>query len=214
MVTQRLLFSFLLPFFLLNAYAIGESAQSRGSSTREAIGKGEVAQALSEMEAQALAAEREKEWGKAANSYTRASNAARISGQLQKAISYGSKAFEMAQNSRDPALQALAALQLAGALRSAGQRAKVREWLEKGISVGKHIQPIVRKQLISARLYRDLGREYAQEGETQKAIENISYSVQVLEERLSSLKSRSRQDTQAIQNGENQLAHRGSARAV
>jgi CHAT domain-containing protein len=157
------------------------------------------------MEAQALAAEGEKEWGKAANSYSRASNAARISGQLQKAISYGSKAFEMAENSRDPALQAQAILQLTGALRRVGQGVKAREWLEKGIAISRHIQPIVRKQLISANLYRALGRDYAQQGETQKAIENISFSVQALEERLTALKSRSRQDSQAIQNSEQNL---------
>ncbi|MBI2348487.1 MAG: hypothetical protein HYV05_07525, partial [Deltaproteobacteria bacterium] len=95
---KRSMFGFFLGMFLFAGYAIAEPAQRQrqggdtGVYTREAIGKGEVKETLAQLEAGALAAEKGSQWEEASNSYREASRAARISGHLEKALSYANKA--------------------------------------------------------------------------------------------------------------------------
>src|ERR1051325_4838605 len=185
---KTLLFGFLLPFFLLTTYAVGEAAERTGSNTREAIAKGEVREILSQMEAEALAAEKGNRWNEASNAYREASRAARISGQLQKAVSYGNKAFEMGEKAKDPGLQAQAMLHLSKAFGRLGQYAKAREWLERGIEIAKLIPLGVFKETIQANLYGELGSDFLRSGEAKKAIEYLSYSLQAQESKLSFMK--------------------------
>lgn len=203
------LFSFLVGLFLLTVYAVGEPAQRTGSDTKEAIAKGKVREILSQMEAEALEAEKGSRWDEASNAYREASRAARISGQLQKAVSYGNKAFEMGEKARGPGLQADAILQISQALGRLRQQAKRREWLEKGIEIAKLILPGLFKENIQANLYRELGKDFLQSGEAQKAIEYLSYSLRAQESRLAFLKSRGRgnpQNFQRIQDTMGQVA--------
>lgn len=214
-----MLFDFFLSLFLLTVYAVGESAQDRGSgtggATRAAIAKGEVRETLSQVEAKALAAEKNNHWDEASSSYREASKAARISGQLQKAVSYGDKAVEMGQNARDPGLQTHAILQLSQTLGRLGQHAKKREWLQKGIEIAKLIPPGLFKENMEANLYRELGADFLRSGEAPKAVQYLSYSLQAQESRLSFAKSRRRGKPQRIQKVEDQVVnaieHLGSA---
>ena len=194
---KTLFFGFLLPLFLLTAYAAGESAQRPGSATKEAVAKGEVREILSQMEAEALAAEKGNRWNEASNTYREASRAARLSGQLQKAVSYGNKAFEMGEKAKGPGLQVQAILQLSQTLGRLGQHEKAREWLEKGIEIAKLIPLGLHKENITANLYGQLGSDFLRSGEAQKALEYLSYSLQAQESKLSFLK-RNRGDRKSV----------------
>jgi CHAT domain-containing protein len=196
---KTFLFGFFLSLFLLTVYAVGQSAQRTGSGTKEAIAKGKVTETLSQLEAEALAAEKNNHWDKASSSYLAASRAARISGQLQKAILYGNKAVEMGEKARDSGLQAQAILQLSKALGQLGQHAKKREWLEKGIEIAKLIPLGLFKENIQANLYKDLGHDFLRSGETQKAVEYLAYSLQAQESRLSFAKRQRRGNPQRVQ---------------
>ncbi len=142
------------------------------------------------MESRAAEAEKKDAWQEAAQSYLRACMAARVSGQLQKAITYGNKSFESGEKAKLPVLQTRAILQLFFALRSVGQHAKAREWLYRGFEVVKQVGSPPARQNLEAGLYRELGMDLLRSGETEKAIENINYAVQVQESQLTALKSR------------------------
>lgn len=199
--------------FLLTAYAIAEPAQRERPrvdapfSAREAIGKGRVREALAQLEADALKAERSSQWEEASNSYREASRAARISGHLEKALSYANKALGAGEKAREPELQVKAILQLAQVFGRLGQHAKRREWLQRGIGIAKLISPGPSKENVEANLYRQLGEELSRAGEVQKALDYLSYSLQVQESRLARVKGRRRAALQRIQNAEIQVVN-------
>ncbi|OGQ51195.1 MAG: hypothetical protein A2W66_02460 [Deltaproteobacteria bacterium RIFCSPLOWO2_02_56_12] len=188
--------SSLVILFFLTFYSVGEPAQRQRpgadtkASAKEAIGKGDARGALGAAESRATEAEKNGAWQQAAQSYVQASIAARISGQVQKAVTYGNKAFEMGEKGKLPAIQVQAVLQLFVALRNVGQHAKAREWLYKGFEITKQIDAPPARQNLEANLYRELGMDFLRSGEIQKAIENVSYSLQVRESQLSFLKKR------------------------
>ncbi|MBI4528231.1 MAG: tetratricopeptide repeat protein [Deltaproteobacteria bacterium] len=111
-----------------------------GVSTREAIARGEAAKALQIMEARAFRAEKNADWVETSNAHREASYAARMSGQLQKAVSYGDKALQAAEKTKHPGLQSQAILQLTLSYRFVGDRGKAREWIKRGIEITKQIQ--------------------------------------------------------------------------
>jgi len=164
-------------------------AATKGSA-KEAIGKGDVRGALGAAESRATEAEKNGAWKQAAQSYVQASVAARISGQVQKAVTYGNKAFEMGAKAELPTIQVQAILQLFVALRNVGQHAKAREWLYRGFEITKQIDAPPARQNLEANLYRELGMDFLRSGEIQKAIENVSYSLQFRESQLAFLKKR------------------------
>src|SRR6266498_201593 len=103
----------LLASFALPLLAIGCSVpkyQVTAASYRDAIVRGEVQAALASYEAQAREAEKNAQrslfpkqyWRDAAEAYGRAARAAQEAGQLQKAITYGEKALEMAEKLENP----------------------------------------------------------------------------------------------------------------
>jgi CHAT domain-containing protein/Tfp pilus assembly protein PilF len=198
---KTFLFGFLLPLFLLTAYAVGESAQGRegdtgdkgsssrasGDSTREPAGEGEASGNLSALEAKAQEAERNNKWEEAAVLYNQASAAASRSGRYEQAISYGNKAFETGEKGKAPTRQVRAILNLSYAYRFVGQPAKAGELLQKGKEIVKQIPSSLTKDFFQAAIYTELGLGFLRNGETQKAIENISYSFQVLDSLLSSM---------------------------
>ena len=147
--------SSLVILFFLTFYSVGEPAQRQRpgadtkASAKEAIGKGDARGALDAAESRAMEAEKNGAWQQAAQSYVQASVAARISGQVQKAVTYGNKAFEMGEKGKLPAIQVQAVLQLFVALRNVGQHAKAREWLHRGFEITKQIDsPPDRKSVV------------------------------------------------------------------
>jgi len=190
--------SLLVALFFLTFYSVAQPAQRQRpgadtkASAKEAIGKGDVRGALGAAESRAMEAEKNGAWQQAAQSYVKASVAARVSGQLQKAVTYGNKAFEMGEKVRDPGLQTQALLQLSQTLGRLGQHARRRELLQKGIEIAKLIPPSLFKENMAANLYRELGEDFLRQGEAQKAVEYLFYSLQAQESRLSFRKSQSR----------------------
>lgn len=152
---------------------------------REASASGQVKEFLSTMEAQASQAEKRNASEEASDSYYWAAIAANATGQLQKALTYINKAFEMAEKARSPRRQANSLLQLAVIHRQIGQGAKVRELLYKGIEIVKQVPPYgaLREQLDAA-FYGQLGQDFLRQGENEKAIEYLSYSLQKREATL------------------------------
>ena len=81
-------------------------------SMRNAQLRGEIKQALAHYEAEARQAENDaatslfpqRYWGFAVNAYLQAASAAQVAGQLQKAITYGEKALDIAQRTQVSAL--------------------------------------------------------------------------------------------------------------
>jgi CHAT domain-containing protein len=82
------------------------------ASMRNAQLRGQIKQALAHYESEAREAEHDAStsffpqlyWGFAVNAYLQAASAARVAGQLQKAITYGEKALEIAQRTQVSAL--------------------------------------------------------------------------------------------------------------
>src|SRR5215467_5588277 len=78
------------------------------ASRRNAQLRGEIKQALAHYESEAREAEHDaatskfpqRYWGFAVNAYVQAAGAARVAGQLQKAITYGEKALDIAQRTQ------------------------------------------------------------------------------------------------------------------
>lgn len=157
---------------------------------RQAGQKAEIVETLGEMEAKAAAAEKANNWQAASNFYTQAARAARITGQLQKALAYANKGLEYGEKAQAPGLQASALFQLAFVYRFLGQRGKGIELLQRGIELAKQIPPGVYKEGIEGNLYRELGTELLREGKIQEAIETISYALQALESRLAFIQDR------------------------
>jgi len=171
------------------------------------VSKGEGKETLSTLEAKALEAEKNSKWEEASTAYHQASVVARVNGQYQKAISYGNKAFEMGERARSPLLQARAILPLVSSYKRLGQKAQIRPLLQKGIEIVKQIPPGGPKLSIEANMYRELGVDLSLSGETQRAIETMSYSLQVLDSHLSFLQRRgATRNARQIQKAQNNMA--------
>ncbi|MGH7768028.1 MAG: CHAT domain-containing protein [Candidatus Binatia bacterium] len=154
---------------------------------------------LGALEAKALEAERSNQWAEAAGFYNQASSVARVTGLYEKAIAYGNKAFETGEKAKVPGRQARAILHLSHAYRRVGQQAKARELLQKGVEIVKQIPPGPVKSHFEAIIYEELGQDFLSTKETQKAIDYISYSLQVKESLIPSPGRRSAKNAAAIQ---------------
>jgi CHAT domain-containing protein len=177
--------------------------QATPGAVREAITRGEVNEALTALEAEAAREESQGNWAKAANAYNLASDAARNSGQLQKAITYANKAFELAEKGKALGLQAQAVSYLVYAYRAVGQYAKAKEWIDKGLEIVKKLDNSPFRQGVEANLYRLLGLDFFRQRQPQKAVEYISYSLQIQDARLSFLKRSAKPNMEFIRNAEN-----------
>jgi CHAT domain-containing protein len=195
---SRLQTTVLFTLFILSAPAVGESAQRSGGggggprgNAREAAGKTDVKETPVALEAKVREAEKNRKWEEASLIYRMLARGARIKGQPQKAIDYAGKALESADKAKDPILKARTILELINIYRFLGQSAKSRELAEKGIEIVKQIPAgDNRKSLIEADMYREVGFEFLRTGDAEKAIQYVSYSLQVQESLLSLLKRR------------------------
>jgi CHAT domain-containing protein len=188
--------SFLLLFFFA-AYIAGEPAERQRSGAagskgpaREEAGNAGVRQSPAELEARVKEAEKNQNWEEASNAYRLLSRAARLRGQPQKSMDYANKALEMGNRAKDQALQVRAILEMVFTYRFLGQPAKTKELSEKGIEIVKQMPPSERKTLIEADMYREMGFDAMRGGDAQKAIQYISYALQVQDSQLNFMKQR------------------------
>src|SRR5262249_27759609 len=179
----------LLAFFALLLLAVGCSVpkyQPTIASYRQAIVRGELKEALASYEAQAREAEKNAQrslfpqqyWQAATQAYSWAANAAREAGQLQKAITYGEKALEMAEKSKNPGSLFRAIDTLVPIYRQVRNFDSARELIEKGVSVVKGLPPNTDPRAFwEGNLYAQLGDDLVRRREYEKAIDLLSLSV-------------------------------------
>jgi CHAT domain-containing protein len=189
------LVSFSLPLF-----AIGCSVpkyQPTAASYHQAVVRGELKEALSSYEAQAREAEKnaqaslfpQQPWRVTAEAYRRAADAAREAGQLQKAITYGEKALEIAEKSKNPGSLFSAIQTLALAYRQVRNFDKARELTEKGITVAKGLPPNTEpRSYWEGHWYGNLGTDLVRGREYEKAIDLLSLSVYLQQNYLATVR--------------------------
>src|SRR5262249_42390632 len=182
--TTVLLVSVSLPLF-----AIGCSVpkyQTTFASYRQAIVQGELKEALASYESQAREAERNAQgslfpqqyWREAVQAYGLAGNTARSAGQLQKAITYGEKALEIADKSKDPNSLFRAIDTLVPIYRQVRNFDKARELIKTGIVVAKGLPPNTDPRAFwEGQLYSLLGNDLIRGREYEEAIDLLSLSV-------------------------------------
>ena len=158
----------------------------RQAAYHQVIVRGELKEALASYEAQAREAEKSAQaslfpqqyWKAAAVTYGLAAYAARPAGQLQKAITYGEKALEMAEKSKDPGSLLLAIDTLVLAYRRVRNFDRARELVERGVVVAKELPPNTdHRAFWEGRLYKRLGTDLVRGREYEKAIDLLSLSV-------------------------------------
>jgi CHAT domain-containing protein/Tfp pilus assembly protein PilF len=174
------------------------------AALRQAIARGQVKEFVTAMETIGSEAEGKQRWAAASDAYYNASLAAMQSGQLQKAIAYGTKAVELGQRAKSPYRQANPSQILGNAYQRLRQFDKQRDWLQRGLEVSKQMTNGIPKEELQARLNQGLGNYYLEQGEVQNAIEHLSNSVQKIESQLSYFKS-TRANSRTIQTREAQL---------
>jgi len=179
----------LIVLFGLTLLTIGCSIpkyQPTEASYREAIVRGEAQEALGSYESQAREAEKNAQaslfpqqyWYVAAEAYNRAAKTAREAGQLQKAITYGESALEMAEKSKDPGSLFRAIETLALVYRQVRNFDRARELIQKGIAVVKDLpRNIYPRSFWEHTLYGHLGNDLLRQREYDKAIDLLSLSV-------------------------------------
>src|SRR5499433_1471548 len=179
-----LLVSVSLPLF-----AIGCSVpkyQTTFASYRQAIVQGELKEALASYESQAREAEKNAQgslfpqqyWREAVEAYSLAGNTARRAGQLQKAITYGEKALEITEKSKDPGSLFRAIDTLVPIYRQVRNFDRARELIEKGIAVVKGLPPNTDPRAFwEGAFYEQLGDDLVRRREYEKAIDLLSLSV-------------------------------------
>src|SRR5215813_9775296 len=189
----------LLVSFALPLLAIGCSVpkyQSTFPSYRQAIVRGELKEALVSYESQAREAEKNAQtslfpqqyWREAVEAYGLAGNAARHTGQLQKAITYGEKALEIAEKSKDPQSLFRAIDTLVPIYRQVRNFDRARELIEKGIAVVKGLPPNTGPRAFwEGALYGQLGDDLVRRREYEKAIDLLSLSVYLQQRYLASV---------------------------
>lgn len=123
---------FVTATLLLLISSMGETSQITGPFSKEAIGRGKVDDVLRFRETKARDGEQMRDWVLASNAYRLASQAAKISGQYQKAIDYENKAVEMGERAGNYVLQARGIIQLVLMHNLVRQTDMVKALLEKG----------------------------------------------------------------------------------
>jgi len=152
---------------------------------REAIAKGQILEALKEVEAEATAEEKANRWNRVTLMYIEASAAARLNGQLQKALSYAERSLDAAQKAQDPWLRSMAIGRVVLALQRLGKREEAKDWILKGIENVNRIQAGAWREAAAATFNAFMGRDLLRTGEVDKAIDHLSYAVQLRESAVS-----------------------------
>src|SRR5262249_52769206 len=161
-------------------------------------------EALTSYEAQAQEAEKNAQeslfpqqyWREAALAYGRAARAARQTGQLQKAITYGEKAVEVAEKSKNPDSLLRAIEALVFTYRQVRDFDKARELIERGLAVVKGLPPNTDvREFWEGAFYERLGDDLIREREYEKAIDVLSLSVYLQQNYLATVRRYSAMST-------------------
>lgn len=192
----------LLPILFASGCAVQQPKfQLTYASTRQALIRGEIQEALAFYESQAREAEKNAEtswsstqhWESATAAYTEAARAASLSGQLQKAITYGEKALATAEKTKSPSRWLGAAEQLIISYTILKNLDKARALIQKGFEVVKEIPANTYQRVVwEANLNQKLGSDLLLRREYQKAVDAYSQSVYLTRLRLSFLTTGSR----------------------
>src|SRR5215813_6510275 len=172
------------------------------ASIRNAQLRGEIIQALAHYESEARQAEHDaatslfpqRYWGFAVNAYLQAASAAQVAGQLQKAITYGEKALDIAQrtqvstlglaraegNLQPPPLPEIHAIQnLIQSYTSVRDFDKARALADRGLTLLRE-NPAgdkITRLAVESGLYVTLGNDFLRRREYEKAIDNLERAV-------------------------------------
>ena len=195
--------------FLVSGCAISKF-DGTNASLRNALLQGKIKDALANYEVEAKQAENnavsssspQRYWSQAVGAYLQAADAARFSGQLQKAIIYGEKALDIVQKPKvsvsgrtgrggklmpAPVPELAAIGILIATYRTVRNFDNVRALAEKGLRLLKENPNIGRFQRLSheGALYAALGDDRLRRGEYEKAIDALSQAVSVQRAALS-----------------------------
>src|SRR5215472_3269906 len=175
------------------------------ASMRNAQLRGEIKQALAHYESEARQAEHDAAtswfpqpyWGFAVNAYLQAASAARVAGQLQKAITYGEKALDIAQRTQvstlalarfgqgegtfqPPPLPEVRAIDnLIRSYTSVRDFDKARALADRGLTLLRE-NPAgdkITRLSVESDLYATLGNDFLRRRKYEKAIEDLERAV-------------------------------------
>src|SRR5262245_21212797 len=170
-----LLVSFSLALFGMGCFV--PKYQPTPPSYGQSIVRGELKEALASYEAQAREAEQNAQgslfpqqyWQEAVEGYAWAANAARRTGQLQKAITYGQKALEMAEKSKNPGSLFRAIEVVVPTYRQVRNFDEARALIEKGVAVVKELPPNTDPRAFwEGNLYAQLGDDLVRRREYER----------------------------------------------
>ena len=190
-------------FLLVSGCAVQQPTfDDTNASIRNAQLRGEIKQALAHYESEARQAEHDaakslfpqRYWGFAVNAYLQAASAARVAGQLQKAITYGERALDIAQRTQvstlalarsqgkfqPPPLPEINAIgNLIQSYTSVRDFDKARVLADRGLTLLRENpagNPVTRLSMESG-LYAALGNDLLRRREYEKAIDNLDSAV-------------------------------------
>ncbi len=223
-MTQLRLMTWLLgPFVLL--FATSCAIPKYEASTvflRKSVSEGKIKEALAFYESQALDVEKraatswlpQQNWADAVDAYRAAAQAARYSGQLQKSITLGEKALDIAQRTKvsvsgqvnlsylahppEPELTIISIL--IPAYESIRNFDRARALIENGLTKVKDLPPNTEPRMrTEASLYHALGRDLIRRREYDKAVDSYSQAVYLWQSLMAGYYSRSivEKDSQA-----------------
>lgn len=215
---MRIIRAFMSPAILfLCVLAAGCAAQQprftdTAESLRNATLRGEIKDALAAYEAEAIRAEKDGDWPTAINAFLQAAGAAGQAGQLQKAITLGARALDLAQRTQvsvlatarfgqgpdiyqPPPLPEIRAIQtLIRSYTFVRDFDKARALADRGLSLLKENpagDPITRLAQEGG-FYRIIGNDLLRRKEYEKAIKNFERAVDLQRVHLSSRSRMSR----------------------
>jgi CHAT domain-containing protein len=160
--------------------------ETTSASTRRALQRGEIKEALAFHESKARQAEQEAGassspqplWESAMVHYKEAARAARLSGQVQKMLAYSEKTSETAQKTGKTTLQVNAINEMIEAYQYLKNFGKVRELITQGLVLVNLLPPNTSvKPFWEGTLYYQMGADLIRRKEYESAIDVLSHSV-------------------------------------
>jgi len=182
--------------------AAQETFQPTVAATRRALREGKIAEALAFHEAKAQEAETnastspkpEPYWQEAFVAYLEAARAARLSGQVQKMVTYGDKASEMARKAKNPQLELRAINGMIDAHNHIKNFARASQLIEEGLVVVRGLSPNTGPRLFwEGTFYGHVGRQNIRLKKYNEAINALSQSVNSFDGFLTSLRGNLKQ---------------------
>ncbi len=203
----------LSPLLFTSSCAIEQSRfEAAANVARQALLRGELKEALASYETQAVQAEKsattssfpQQYLESAYGAYLYASSAARLTGQLQKSITYAEKAHEIARRVNGPIYNLVnpsvknyppvpeldAMLFLITSYVAVRDFDKARGLIEKGLELVQQISPNSEMRVtMEDKIYAELGSDFIRRGAYDKAIDAYSHAVSLRQAQTSRVTS-------------------------